>query len=805
MPKLEEYKKKRDFSRTPEPQGTQGKGEEKLSYVIHHHIASRDHYDLRLEWGGVLLSWAVPKGPSQNPKDKRLAIQVEDHPLEYKDFEGNIPEGEYGAGTVMIWDEGHWAPQGGEDAAAGLAAGELKFQLYGKRLKGKYVLVRFKNGEEGSWLLIKEKDGYARSGPPLRYETSARTRRSMAAIERAGEEWAQANPIGFVPVQLATAAGFLPKGEGWAYEIKYDGFRMEAVIEGGKARLYSRSGKEARGDFAGIAEALASLAGERAMILDGEVIVTDEDGRPDFSLLQRRSSRAGGSDPIFVAFDLLALDGADLRGLALSERKEKLKALIGNGSGALAYSHHVVGDADAVMEAACQKGLEGVVAKRLDSPYLSGRSSDWVKCKCLGRSEFAIGGYSIKAGSKAVSSLHVGYWEEGELVYAGRIGTGFSQAERSSLKAMLEPLAQKACPFASEPDQPGGKESVWVRPQLVCEAKYQEFTPKGLLRHASYLGLREDKEAVDVKAEKAPAAAVPKRKAVESKGGLIQGVKITHPDKLMYPQSKVTKKEVALYYEAVADKMLPLMGGRIVTAVRSPDGIEGESFYKKHPDESSRWLKRVLLPGSDGQEEEYFAIASAKGLVGEAQMGTLEFHVWASKLKSLEKPDMMVFDLDPDEGLEIEKIRRGALDLKAALEETGLESFLKTSGGKGYHIVVPLQPKAGWEAFSGFAKSMAEAMEARWPDRYTAYIAKKARKGRIFVDWMRNARGATAVSAYSLRAREDAPVSMPIAWDELKRVLPASITMGKALRRLKGDDPWENFGKVKQSLRQSGV
>jgi bifunctional non-homologous end joining protein LigD len=805
---LEEYRKKRDFGSTQEPQGDdEGESKGGLRFAVQHHMARREHYDLRLEWKGVMLSWAVPKGPSFNPKEKRLAIQVEDHPLEYRDFEGTIPKGEYGGGTVMIWDEGFWEPEGDADDA--LREGALKFSLFGKRLKGNWALIRLeqKKGEDKvSWLLLKEKDEHALDEDGIdRYVESVRTGRTMEEIERGeGAQFAE-NPFDEAEPQLPKLVKKPPDGDEWLYEVKYDGYRIIAFVERGAARLITRKAQDFTRRFPKIAASLSSMAGPRAMVIDGEVVAADSQGRTDFVALQSYMRDSKGKKLAYMAFDLLALDGEDLRELPLSERKEMLKALLEGAPGNIHFSEHVVGGGKEAFSAACEMCLEGIVGKRAGSAYRGGRSGDWIKVKCDSRQEFVIGGYTVSENRlDGISSLMLGYFEGKKLIFAGRAGSGLSEREMRELLKKFEDLERESCPFDGLPQKKKGEKVVWLQPKFVAEVRFAGWTREGLLRQPSYKGLRLDKEAREVVLEEAvldePEDDEGEVNKME-KGEMVLGIKISNPDKVIFRKPLVKKIDIARYYEAVAERMLPYVEKRILSIIRCPKGISSPCFFKKHPTTSrGKGVKPIAVKNSEGKDEEYFYIESAEGLVGEAQMGTVEFHVWGSRAEDVERPDMMVFDLDPDEGMELEKVRQGVRDLKAILDRLSLESFLKTSGGKGYHVVVPFEPSADWESFYALAKQIALVMESGWPDLYTTNSRKEKRKGKIFIDWVRNGRGSTSVAPYSLRARDGAKVSMPIAWEELDLVAPDGIGMGEALERAKGEDPWEGFFKVSQKI-----
>ena len=801
--KLEKYNQKRDFERSLEPEGRIAQPGGPLRFVVQRHMARRDHYDFRLEWEGVLLSWAVPKGPSYDTRDRRLAVKVEDHPLEYRNFEGTIPKGEYGGGVVMLWDEGHWEPQA--DVSEGLARGALKFTLAGRRLKGKWALVRMKEraGEgKDNWLLLKERDEYAGDGDGISgFTTSVRTGRTVAEIEAGAADKTPKNPMSQVDAQLAKLVSAFPEGDDWLYELKYDGYRILAFVEGGLARLVTRNGNDYTDRFPSVADSLAAWAGGRAMVLDGEMVIADAEGRTDFQALQSSMGSPEGKRPTYILFDLLALDGQDLRVRPLIERKEALEALLRGAPENLRYSAHVRGGGKECFQAACGENLEGIVGKRANSLYSGTRNGDWIKMKCGKRQEFVVGGYTL-SGKRAsgVSSILLGIYEGEGLRYAGRAGTGLSEADRESLEAQFKGLKRAESPFHPAPKPRPGEEITWLEPALVAEIQFAEWTSENLLRQASFKGLRADKDAWAIRRETAENE-MEKPMQANRNGVVVEGITITNPGKVIFENPVVTKEDVVRYYAQVSGRMLPYVAHRVLSIVRCPKGVSEACFYKKHPGPDSKGVVTVPVSTGDGGAEEYFYIENASGLVSEAQMGTLEFHTWGSRVDDLERPDVMVFDLDPDEGMDLDAVRRGVRDIKGILDELSLRSYLKTSGGKGYHVVVPLKPAASWDAFHGFARRVAEVMERKWPGRYTSNVRKVNRKGRIFIDWIRNGRGATSVAPYSLRARKGARVSMPISWEELDAVAPDGVTMADALLRIRGDDPWKAFFQTDQLLK----
>ncbi len=820
--KLAEYNQKRNLEKTGEPEGKTEKPEECLKFVVQHHIARRDHFDFRLEWEGALLSWAVPKGPSYDPRDKRLAVQVEDHPLEYRNFEGLIPKGEYGGGPVMLWDEGCWEPQA--DVDKGLREGSLKFILKGRRLKGKWALIRMKAkaGEAANnWLLLKEKDDYAQTAAGISgFTTSIRSGRNMAEIEEGAAEKITRNPFSKVDVQLAKLVNTVPEGEDWLYELKYDGYRILAYLEGSNAQLLTRNGNDQTNRFQVIACSLSAWAAGRAMVLDGEMVITDAEGRTDFQALQNYLRDPEGKNLTYIIFDLLALDGADLRGRPLLERKETLEALMKDSPENLYYSRHIRGDGKESFLAACKANLEGVVGKKTDSVYSGTRNGDWIKLKCKTRQEFVLGGYTLSdKKTSGISSLLLGVYEGKQLIYAGRAGTGLTERGMKTLEEKFKSIKREAAPFQQAPGPKKNEIITWLEPELVAEIEFAGWTEDQLLRQASFKGLRTDKDPRDIKKENAddeaqsdektdenpqeeqsPAKDWKRPMKVNSESIIIDGIKITNPDKVIFDEPVITKADVVRYYAKAAERMLPYVEHRLLSIVRCPKGIAQSCFYKKHPGPDNKEIVTMPVLNSRGEKKDYFYIENAAGLLFEAQMGTLEFHTWGSRVDDIEKPDIMVFDLDPDEGMDLEKVRQGVKDIKSLLDRLPLDAFLKTSGGKGYHVVVPFQPSVAWETFHDFARRIAEAMEQQWPDRYTSNVRKNKRANKIFIDWIRNGRGATSIAPYSLRARKGDRVSMPITWQELDSVAPASVSMEDALRRIGGNDPWQDFFQTRQQL-----
>jgi bifunctional non-homologous end joining protein LigD len=766
---LAKYNAKRDFSKTAEPKGERA-ADAGHRFMAQKHDATRLHWDLRLEVDGVMKSWAVTRGPSLNPDDKRLAVQTEDHPISYADFEGTIPKGEYGGGTVMLWDDGWWEPIPGK-SARDLEEGHLHFILHGERMKGEWLLIRLKpRGKERNtnWLLRKIEDDFTGGSDDLVENdvTSVKTGRSMAEIAKGTKakelaSWKKLRTNSspsrggmpkFRDPQLCTLVDSVPTGTGWIHEVKYDGYRALIAIGGGKAKVYTRNGLDWTDKFHAIADAAAKLPVGSALI-DGE-IVAFKDGRPDFSTLKDAISNDG--EMTLFAFDLLELDGESLVKLPEVQRKERLRPLIEGADARLQFAEHIVGDGEKLFEAMCREGYEGIVCKRADAPYVGRRTQAWLKVKCLHRQEFVIVGWTESDKSRGFRALLLGVHDGDKLRYAGKVGTGFSVETMNDLRAKLDRLARKT-PTVEAP-RAATRGAHWVSPKLVAEIAFTEVTPDGVLRHPSFLGLRGDKEAEDVAVEKAKAA--PKAKA--------SSITITHPERLLFPDSAVTKGGLADFYEAMAPVALQWIANRPISLVRCPQGRGKHCFFQKHDAGSfGDHVKHVKIKEKDGSIEPYLYVDDADGLLQCVQMGTIEFHGWGSSVADVEKPDRLVFDLDPDEGLGFAEVKKAAAEIKGHLAEIGLVSFAMMTGGKGVHVVVPLTPEAEWPAVKDFADRFAQAMAQAEPDRFTATMSKAKRKGKIFLDWLRNQRGATAVMPYTARARAKAPVAVPVTWAEL--------------------------------------
>jgi bifunctional non-homologous end joining protein LigD len=848
---LRKYQSMRDFAVTAEPSGRRAVAAAKaLRFVIQKHAATRLHYDFRLEWEGTFKSWAVTRGPSLNPADKRLAVEVEDHPLDYGDFEGTIPKGQYGGGTVMLWDRGTWEPQG--DAAKMLAKGDLKFTLNGEKLHGGWVLVRMKadkfGGKRTNWLLIKHHDKFAKDGDGeaiLAKDHSVASGRAMKAIEagtgkkpkpfmRAKEFKADAvwqskgrkdkddepEPVAkakhvsklprFVEPQLTHLVEQPPSGANWVHEVKFDGYRLQLHVEDGKARLFTRKGLDWTAKFGAIAKAAAKLPDS---ILDGEVCALDHNGAPDFAALQAALSDGKSENLIYFAFDLLFVDGEDLRPLPLSTRKARLEGLLKavHAGSHLRFVEHFASGGETVLQSACRMNLEGIVSKRLDAPYAAGRGDSWTKSKCRAGHEVVIGGWSTTNGK--FRSLLVGINRGGHLIYVGRVGTGYSAGKVKQLMPQLKRTAAKTSPFTGK-NAPRHESGVhWLKPELVAEIEFAGWTGDGMVRQAAFKGLRADKPAKDVEAEmpklekKLAEPKAKKGKPASSKTeSVVMNIPITHPDKALWPDASdgepVTKLELARYYEAIGGWMLPHIKGRPCSLVRAPDGIEAkERFFQRHagPGQSNLFTQVKV----SGDRKPYLQIDRVEALAAVAQAGGLELHPWNCVPGKPDVPGRFVFDLDPSPGLDFDDVVDAAKELKARLEELGLMPFAKTTGGKGIHVVTPFDAgkSIGWPEAKSIAREICARMVADSPDKYLINMSKAKRTGKIFLDYLRNDRMATAVAPLSPRAREGATVSMPLEWSAVKKGLdPNRFTVRTAPALIAKSKAWANYAKSEKPL-----
>jgi len=883
---LTKYREMRDFNITAEPRGSTTAIDKathtgELPFVIQKHAASHLHYDFRLAWNGVLKSWAVAKGPSDLPADKRLAVQVEDHPIEYGNFEGTIPKGQYGGGSVMVWDFGTWAPL--EDADKGLEKGHLKFNLNGQKLHGRWALVRMHTTDarpgKPNWLLIKDRDEYARTDDeqPIteRLPDSAVTKRT---IEQIGEDndrvWqsnraqdaepdraatvkpakpqakATAKPRktkpnfaaalkslpaekfpSFIAPQLAKPCTNPPTGDDWIHELKLDGYRIQMQIRpatgSGKKRvtLLTRKGLDWTHRMPDLARAAEQLPVDSA-VLDGEVVVIDEKGGTSFSDLQAAFQEGAKVDLTYFAFDLLHLDGHKLRDLPLLERKEFLAKLFASlpDDSPIHLSEHFDGDGPQIFHKACGLGAEGIISKSASAPYTSTRGNTWLKAKCFLEQEFVVGGFTEPSnGSHGIGALIVGYYDNGKLRYAGRSGTGFTQKSQQTIRKQLDKLVQSSTPFTDLPR--GVSRGVhWVKPELVAQLSFATWTRDNLVRQASFKGLREDKSAKEVVREKAESpelptksashrhAAMPTSKASKTTAKAGPGktdLPITHPDKVLDFESGMTKRDLAEYLIAVSERMLPHVADRPLSVVRCPEGSGKPCFFQKHIGMGvPKGISNVPVPNKKNSSvEQYLTFNSVEGLIGMAQMGVLEIHPWGSKNETLEKPDRIIFDMDPDESIDWKTLAATAKEFRARLEALGLQSFLKTTGGKGLHVVAPIKPEYEWPEVKDFTHNVVLGMERKNPALYVTKMTKAIRKNRIYLDYLRNDRGSTAIAPYSTRARSGAPVALPLDWKELNaKTRPAFHVMDfNQWKKRLAKDPWIDMPKVKQRLTAKAI
>lgn len=850
--KLKTYREKRDFSKTQEPQGAKRTVPSKaLRYVIQKHAATRLHFDLRLELDGVFKSWAVTRGPSRDPSVKRLAVEVEDHPLDYGDFEGTIPKGEYGGGTVQIWDRGYWLSA---DPHKELLKGDLKFVLEGKKLKGGWVLVRMKHdrnggGQRTNWLLIKHRDDYSVEGDGealLKDDRSAASGRTMQAIaagrgkapepfmtkkgtspdaiwhskpKESAKESAGARRLArkrekmamppFVAPQLCASFEQPPAGEGWAHEIKLDGYRVILRVEAGKAEVLTRTGLNWAHRFPEIAEAARALPD---CMIDGEIAAVDQDGRTDFPMLQAALGDADTEALTFFGFDLLFLDGEDLREELLEERKERLSALLSaHKIDRLRYLDHFVSEGDDVLQSARELHLEGIVSKRLGVPYRSGRSDLWRKIKCRAGHEIVIGAWT--SNGKSFRSLLGGVYRDGKLAYVGRIGTGYGQSVVQKLLPELKAHAARRSPFTGKTAPKADKTIHWLKPVLVAEVEFAGWSDDGMLRQAAFKGLRADKAATEVEvemprpAQRLAAPSAPPPAARGGASGQVMGVHISKPNKALWPDGgdgrPVTKLDLAQYFDDVGDWMMDHLRGRPCSIVRMPDGIGGESFFQRHAMPGMSDL--VDLMKAPGEKAPYISIDRKEALAALAQVAALELHPWNGVPGDVEHAGRLVFDLDPAPDVAFEAVIDAAKDLKARLAVLKLESFCKTTGGKGLHVVVPLVEKgrglADWPTAKNFAHALCLAMEHDAPELYVVNMAKAKRGGRIFLDYLRNDRKSTAVAPLSPRARPGACVSMPLPWTRVRKGLdPKDFTVRTAPALLRKLKPWDGYDAARGSI-----
>jgi len=807
---IETYNAKRDFKNTAEPKGRTGRktGD---SFVVQKHDASRLHWDFRLEIGGVLKSWAVPRGPSIDPKDNRLAVRTEDHPLDYGSFEGTIPKGQYGGGTVMLWDQGRYDPYPGKDMAKTLEEGHLHFSLEGTRMRGEWVMFRLKGrpGEKAeNWMLKKVTDEFTGPGETLVEEglTSVTTRRTMAEIaagtdEKGGARKKKAGikPPAFQSPQLATLVDAVPSGSDWLFEYKYDGYRLLLATGEANATAFTRNGNDWTDKFKGIARAAAALPA--GCLIDGEAVALGKNGKPDFGLLQM-SLKDGNADLAFYAFDLLVDQGEDITGLTNLQRKERLAALLKGAPPPLLYGDHIMAKGEALFDAICKEGGEGIIAKRANATYRGSRGKSWLKVKCIQRQEFVIVGWQASDKRRGFRSLHLGVRDGRKLVYAGKVGTGFDTKMLEDMSATM--LALEIDKPALEIPRAAMRGSHWIKPELVAEVAFTEFTREGTLRHPSFIALRSDKRAADVVREVPEKLSAKTKAAPTLSTAATFNARITNPDRLIFPEDKLSKGDLADYYAAVEALFLVDGAKRPMTLVRCPQGRGKACFFQKHDSGAlGEFVHHVPIIEKDGSTEDYLWFDDPRAILACVQMGTIEFHGWGSRIKPLEKPDRLVFDLDPDEGLGFDKVKIAAERLRALLADLGLETYPLLSGGKGIHVVAPLDQSADWPKVKSFAERFSRAIAEAEPELFTANIRKVQRKGRIFVDWLRNQRGATAVLPYSARAREGAPVAAPVDWSELDGIAGANaftIRDADQLLERASSKLLAGWGAAKQSL-----
>ena len=792
---LAQYQAKRDFARTSEPRGAQA-SQAGNRFVVQQHWARRTHFDFRLELDGVLKSWAVTRGPSANPKDKRLAVETEDHPLDYADFEGTIPAGEYGGGTVMLWDEGVWQSHDADPAAA-FAQGLMKFVLAGQRMKGAWTLVRMKpragkQESHSNWLLIKERDEYAENDDTLvtRHDSSVRSQRAKAEIEAGKTPPAAMKLPDFIPPALCRLQEEPPAGDDWLHEIKYDGYRMQLAIASGRAVVRSREGHDWTGKLGAIAAAAAGLKVQSA-IIDGEAVVFDPQGVSDFAALVAALENRSQT-PAYVAFDLLMLDDRDLRQQPLEQRKQALKALLsGHDARPLRYADHIAGHGPHVLKQAVAGGAEGIVSKRAGSRYTSGRGHDWIKVKSVGRDDFAIVGYVPSQRGREFSALMLAQENGERLRYVGRVGTGFSAQSQTAILKQLQPLADNAVPEHLDGVAKAPKNARWVRPGLRAEIGFAGWTGDRQLRHARFLALREAAKP-SPKAKPLPPAATP---AADLR-------RLTHPERVLIADGGLTKLKLAEYLVAIAPRMLPHLEGRPVSFLRAPDGIEHPTFFQRH---ALPGMTAGIVPAKGGKsDKEYVALDGIEGLITAAQFSVVELHGWAAHMPGLDHPDRMIFDLDPDESVQFPAVKAAAFEIRDVLQATGLESWPLLSGGKGIHVIAPLDGTNSWDVVERFTQGLARTLARLAPQKYVAVATKARRKGRIFIDYLRNKSSATAIVPYSVRARADAAVALPTSWAGLAHINAANVMHISDALALHAD-PWAGFFACKQSISAAAL
>lgn len=817
---LDKYDKKRDFAETPEPSGKSAKlysgrgGSASKSFVMQEHHARRMHFDLRLEIDGVLKSWAVTRGPSANPKTRRLAVRTEDHPVEYATFEGVIPKGNYGAGAVMIWDRGVWSGASGSDALNALADGHFKFRLHGARMNGGWALVRMPTAERGeNWLLVKEKDEFAETDDSLveRFRTSVASGAEFGQIESGAalaNESATASeddggmPPAFVKPALCSNAKVVPHHGDWLFEMKYDGYRAQIARQDDTIAVYTRHGHDWAHKFPLIVAGSRGIS-EPHFHLDGEIVAFDANGISDFSMLT--SSLSAGQDGIlsFVAFDALAVGGRKLIDLQLNERKALLATLLADvpPDEPIRLAPFVRSRGRELLKQVVEAGGEGIIAKRAEKPYRSGRHDSWRKIKSVTREDFIVVGYMPSKKHQPFASLLAAEETNGELRYVGRIGAGYDAAAFKSVMKALRPLVQDRAPEQLKDKSKAPRGCQWLSPDLIAAVQYTSRTGDGLLRGARFLGLRQDLGSTQSTRQQARTTKRPF--VAQAKSSSPETPTLTHPDRVVFPGEGITKQGVADYYKLVAKKLLPHLEGRPVSLVRAPDGIDGEMFFQRHPMPAmKRGIQRVADPA--GRHRNYMAVENEAGLLTLVQFGAIELHGWGVRAQDLEHPDRMVFDLDPDEQLPFEDVVDAALMMRDILRIAGLKSFAMVTGGKGLHVVVPLGATQPWSVVEGFARGLAQQLERLEPKRFVASARKAKREGRIFIDWLRNKQGASAIAPYSLRAKSGAPIACPVTWSELPK-LEAADKFRLQQFKPSNRSPWPGFFQADQVIPQSAL
>ena len=826
---LEKYHKKRDFKLTPEPYGQTEKKHKNLLYLIQKHAASHLHYDLRLEMNGVLKSWAVPKGPSLDPSVKRLAVHVEDHPINYGSFEGIIPAGQYGGGTVLLWDTGEWECQDSNVDAA-YKKGHLTFLLKGKKLKGVWKLIRLKNDPK-NWLLIKEKDNYSQLENAYNIlEEKPNSVKSKCSLEQITQHYNKtakklpkksADKIDRMPTMIRPELAILvdkpPIGNKWLHEIKLDGYRIITFIQDKKINLITRNQNDWTEKFPDLKNAIKKLKLNTA-ILDGELVALNADQHTDFQLLQNSIHNKDTASLIYYVFDLLYFNGKDLTSLPLQSRKKQLQQLLPSSTGMIRYSDHIIGKGAALFKKSCQLSLEGIVSKNINSVYEQKRTHNWVKTKCIKRQEFIVAGFTQPRGKRDYfGALLLGvYVKNDQLHYCGNVGTGFTEDSLKNIGRLLKKYQTPNTPFSTRPMPKSSGKISWVEPKIIVEVEFTEWTREGSLRHPSFKGIRHDKAPQDIIQEKPSTTKLikkiastnmtknPKRAEVETE----MNYPFTHPDKILYPEQEITKLDLANYYHNIHAWILPYIAKRPLTLVRCPQGTQNKCFFQKHlNDLSADGLYSIDIKDKTGIQP-YLYIKDENGLLALVQFSVLEMHVWGCHIKNVEKPDFITFDLDPGPHVEWKKVIESAYFIKENLEKIKLTSFVKTTGGKGLHVVVPIKPQYGWDEIEIFAHTFVDYLVSLNPKLYIANMSKAKRIGKIFLDYLRNQRGATAVVPYSTRAKENAPVSTPLAWEELTtKIRSDSFTIKNIITRLKNrhKDPWEEFFNIKQGLKLPNI